>query len=310
MIEIFILDKGIKSINVSELPLHKGKRMWIHLHKPDEANTDTLKAMSIHSTSREDLRHQLQRSKLETFPNYIYFVAYTVGTKGEKIEADFVLGKNFLITSVFEDLPGFRAFFVYKRKLEKFLKLGPDFLMHTLLDKLIDAYFPYVEDIDERLDDIEERIFGKKENGIINDLYHIRREVLRLRRTVMIQQQKIAVLALQKSAFISEGARGYFRDIYDHSARISEAVDGFRDLIDSTQVTHSSITSNRTNEIIKVLTIMSATMLPLTLLTGWYGMNFTNLPGLADPGGYWHAILAGIAIVGILLFYYKKKGWF
>lgn len=307
--EIYLLDRGLRKISEKNLASCRNKRLWISISKPASSDTNKLKVMNIHSTTREDLRHQMQRSKLESFENYIYLVVYSVNGSGKKIELDFVLGKNFLITSTYEELPFIDELKNDKAKLTRLLKLGPDFMMHYILDRAIDLYFPYLEKLDDEIDVLEERIFAKKDTNIINALFKLRREVLRLRRTVVPQQQKIGVLTLQKSKFISDGARLYFRDIYDHSARISETVEGFRDLIESTHDTYASLTTQKLNEIIKVLTIMSVTLLPLTLLTGWYGMNFKYLPGLDDPSGYWHPVLAGIGIVGILLFFFKRKGW-
>ncbi len=309
MIEVFYFDGMMKKAKNGGLSSYKGKKAWINLYKPTEQDLEKLKALNIHSTTREDLGNQMQRSKLETFERYIYLVVYTIDSAGNKIELDFVLGKNFLITSTYDDLPFIKALSDESRKMTKLIKLGPDFLMHYMLDKAIDSYFPFLDDLDDQIDELEDKIFSKKDFNIINEIFNLRREVLRLRKVVVPQQQKIGMLVLNRSRFISFRARLYFRDAYDHAVRISETVDGFRDLIESTQDTHSSITSQKLNEAIKVLTIMSVTMLPLTLVTGWYGMNFHALPGLDNPSGYWVVVLEGIAIVGILMFYYKKKGW-
>ncbi len=309
MLEVFYFDGMVKKARNGSLSSFKGRKAWINLYKPAAQDLERLKALNIHSTTREDLGNQMQRSKIETFEKYIYLVVYTVDSAGNKIELDFVLGKNFLITSTFDDLPFVKNLADDSKRLGRLLKLGPDFLMHFMLDRSIDSYFPLLDDMDDRIDDLEEKIFSKKDVNVINEIFNLRREVLRLRRIVVPQQQKMGMLVLNRSKFISQRARLYIRDVYDHSVRITETVDNFRDLVESTQDTHASIASQKMSEVIKVLTIMSVTMLPLTLITGWYGMNFVELPGLKEPAGYWHVILVGIAIVGILMFYYKKKGW-
>ncbi len=310
MIDVFLCDRGFRKIKEKEIAANRNKRLWVGLFRPNKDETDFLKSLGIHSTTREDLRHQMQRPKLEVFEKYIYLVTYAVNGKGKRVEVDFVIGRNFLVTGYFDELPFLKALKEDKRRMEKLLKLGPDFLMHYILDKAIDSYFPYLDGMDDEIDHIEEGVFSKKDTAnVINSIFRARREILKLRRIVIPQQQKLGILALHHSKFISEGSKLYFRDVYDHSVRISETIEGFRDLIESTQITYSSITGQRMNEIIKVLTIMSVTLLPLTLLTGWYGMNFKHLPGLDEPSGYWHAVLAGIGIVGILVYYYKRKGW-
>jgi len=188
---------------------------------------------------------------------------------------------------------------------------GSAFLLHQILDQVVDYYSPVLDDFDQRIDELEETIFTLKEpnNEILVQIMDLKRSVLRLRR--ISNKQMDIMLRMSRGEFhlIPEEMRPFYRDVYDHIVRVTDLAESYRDLISGSLEAYLSVVSNRMNEIMKVLTIFSAIMLPLTFIAGVYGMNFDNMPELHSRYGYFGALIVMIAIaVGMLIFFWRR-GW-
>lgn len=309
MIEIFALNGKAERVDKKIASIKKGKRVWINLVKPLKEEIEELKPLNIHPTTQEDLRKPHQRPKIDEFDNYLYIVIYGLDKKFKRIQLGFLIGNNFLITTAPGEYESFKELQEDKEKLTKFLIKGPDFLLHHFIDKIVDNYFPVLDGIDEEIERLEKELFEKQERALVNRLFDLRKEIIQIRKVIAPQRDRIGFLARMDTPFISKEATLYFRDVYDHMVRVTDAIENYRELITSTQEAYLTIVSNKLNEVMKVLTVIATIILPLTLVVGWYGMNFSYMPELEWQYGYPMVMGLSFLIFFGMVFYFKKKGW-
>jgi magnesium transporter len=184
-------------------------------------------------------------------------------------------------------------------------------LLHTILDELVDLYMPIIDDFDEAINDLEERVFDKRSssNSILGEIMDLRRSAARLRRISARQLEVLYRLSHGEFPQIPEKVIPFYRDVHDHLVRISDISEGYRDLVGSLFDMHFSVVANKTNDVMKTLAVLSSIILPLSLIAGIYGMNFENMPELKSSTGYF--VILGIMafITVVLLIYFWRRGW-
>src|SRR5262245_50361415 len=293
--EILVYRPGIPKIQedftAEDLPeLHKDQSavIWVDMERPGEAEERVLlDVFKFHPLTVEDCRENRHYPKIEEFHNYIYFIVHgvTADTSPDRfntIELDGFLGPNYVITYHHEM---FRSINNVKKQLTTSpvsCQRGPAFLLHQILDQIVDYYSPVLDDFDERIDQLEDNIFSfrRPNDAILEQIMELKRSVLRLRRISAKQMDIFYRLSRGEVHLIPQPMLPFYRDIYDHLVRVTDLAESYRDLISGALEAYLSVVSNRMNEIMKVLTIFSAVMLPLTFLAGVYGMNFDNIPEL------------------------------
>jgi magnesium transporter len=183
--------------------------------------------------------------------------------------------------------------------------------LHQILDQVVDFYSPVLDDFDDRIDRLEDDIFTLKRpnNEILSQIMDLKRSVLRLRRISGKQMDILHRMSRGEFSLIPEDMRPFYRDVYDHLVRVVDLAENYRDLISGSLEAYLSVVSNRLNEIMKVLTIFSAVMLPLTFIAGVYGMNFDNMPELHSRYGYYGAWILMIAVAVAMLLFFWRRGW-
>jgi magnesium transporter len=322
--EIFVYREGETKVasgfTVEQLPeLLKEEKsvIWVDMPEPTEADDRILlDVFHFHPLTVEDCRENRHYPKIEEFPAYLYFIVHgvTANTTPDRfntIELDGFLGPNFVITYHHEM---FRSINNVKKQLTTSpvaCQRGPAFLMHQILDQIVDYYSPVLDDFDERIDELEDNIFSLKQpnNAILEDIMDLKRSVLRLRRISAKQMDIFYRLSRGEVHLIPQGMLPFYRDIYDHLIRVTDLAENYRDLLSGSLEAYLSVVSNRMNEIMKVLTIFSAIMLPLTFIAGLYGMNFDNLPELHWAYSYFVVLgLMLIVALGMLIMFWRK-GW-
>ncbi len=176
---------------------------------------------------------------------------------------------------------------------------------------MVDHYVPVIEDFDVYITKLEDRIFRlrKADNRVLAEVIRLKRNVLRMRRTSQKQLDIVYRLSHGEFRQIEEKMLPFYRDIFDHLQRVSDLSESYRDLADSLMNTYLSVLSNRNNEVMKTLTIFSAIMLPLTVITGIYGMNFENMPELKTRTGYFVVLAVMALVASLLIFYFWRQGW-
>lgn len=287
------------------------------------ANATKLKAIAelfgLHPLALEDVVNRHQRAKLEEYEDHDFIIA-RMATSTECADTEQIaifLGKDFVVTMQ-EGQPGdtlqeVRAKLRQKRGSVR--AIAADHLAYSILDAVIDGYFPLLEAYGEQLECIEDQILRRPTTDAVSELHRLKRDLLTLRRTMWSQREVVHAMLRESSPFVSAEARVFLRDVYDHSVRIIELVETFRELGSDLMDLYLSSISNRLNEIMRVLTVISTIFIPLTFIVGVYGMNFDyakspwNMPELHWKFGYiglWGVMIAVAAGLGI---YFWRKGW-
>lgn len=263
----------------------------------------------------EDILNTKHRPKFEVFDNYIYIVLkmMTFDSESRELKSEqisIVLGPNYVIT--FQEIEGDVFDPVRKRIANpngRFRKSGPDYLTYALIDTIVDNYFPLADQIKDQLEEIEEGLLEKPDIEILHNLHYLRRELVRIRKNIRPVREVISGFERAESGLIKTTTKKYIRDVLDHVIQITDTFDSVRDLLTGLQEMNLTVTSNRMNEVMKVLAIFATVFIPLTFIAGVYGMNFDLMPELKWPWGYPLA-LGLMAAVGISMFIsFKLKKW-
>lgn len=269
----------------------------------------------LHPLTIEDIVNTQQRPKVEFFDNYIALnlKMYTFDINTYELDIDhvsLVLGKNFVLT--FQERQG-DLFDAIRTRIQynkgKIKKGGADYLAYSLLDAIVDGYFKVLDRIGDEIETIEEKLFTNPEASILEDLHDLRQELIFFRKTVWPLRTIMNELDRQETELIEDSTSVYLRDLYDHVVQVIETLETFREMLSGHLEVYLSTISNKTNEIMKFLTIIGTIFIPLTFIAGVYGMNFKYMPELEWRWGYYliWAIMIGIGVA--LLAYFRKKNW-
>jgi magnesium transporter len=186
---------------------------------------------------------------------------------------------------------------------------GMDFMLHQILDRVIDNYFPKLEILEDRIEELETAVFANPKPELINLIFELRHHVVHLKRIAIQEREVFAAISRGAFPFVNERAQVYFRDIYDHVFRIVETADNHRETLNIILQAYLSTVSNKLNNTMRVLTVIATIMLPLTVITGIYGMNFMYMPELGWRYGY-HMTLFGMAVLAVgMLAYFRNRNW-
>jgi len=326
--EVFLYRKGSDEIeegftkeDLPALLADENNVVWVDLQgetpeKAHEAKDVLLNVFNFHYLTVEDCLETRNQPKVEVFPHYLYFIVH--GVKNETNSVNFVtkeldgyLGKNFVVTFHVERFRSIKKVKSQIRTNAFACQRGSAYLLHQMLDQLIDLYMPVVDDFDNTINVLEDRVFRMKKGNtaILEEIMDLRRSVARLKRISARQLDVLYRLSHGEFPQIPENVLPFYRDVHDHLLRISDLAESYRDLVSGLFDIHFSVTANKTNDVMKVLAIFSAIMLPLSLIAGIYGMNFENMPELHSPHGYYLTLAFMIIIAVTLLFYFWRKGW-
>jgi magnesium transporter len=284
---------------------------WINIDGlKDKAKLEKIcKHFNLHPLVIEDILHTEQRPKVEDYDDYLYIVVRMLDfdekknhIKSEQISV--VLGPACVISFQERDGDTFTAVRERIRKDKgKVRRMGPDFLAYSLLDTIVDRYFVILERLGERIESMEEAMIRSPSPKILHQIHRLKRELVTLRKSVWPLREVVNALEREtrsKSPLIKKGMQFYLRDLYDHTIQVIDTVETYRDVSSGMLDIYLSSVSNRMNEIMKVLTVIGTIFIPLTFVTGWYGMNFLFMPELHHPLGY-PAVLLFMALVAVTM---------
>lgn len=278
------------------------------------------KHFGIHPLTLEDVLNCGQRPKLEDYGTYHFLVMKSLridadnGLETEQIS--FVLSEHFVIT--IQEIPG-DSFEAVRERIRKgkgqIRQMGPDYLAYALIDALIDEFFPVLEKYGERLEALETAVLSFATPATLNEIHQIKRELLMVRRAAWPEREVINALQRDDHELIGKETRIFLRDCYDHTIQVIDMIETYRDLAAGLLEVYLSSVSNRMNEIMKVLTIISTIFIPLNFIAGLYGMNFHpdspyNMPELSWRYGYPAVLIVMATVAGGLVLYFRRKGWF
>jgi magnesium transporter len=289
--------------------------LWVDLAAPSVPESLILSdTFAFHPLSVEDAMSAVQYPKVEAYDDYLYIILHGIDFHGtrhsfETHDVDFFLGRNYLVTVHDGHAQSIRDLREHAMRNPKILAEGPVPLFHRSVDSMVDHYRPEVEKLGDRLDELEKAIFEKPDPALVKQILDEKRRVAALRRIITPQRDVIARLARRDFVNISTEMSFRFRDVYDHLVRIADDAMIFQDRITGMLDAHLSNVSNRLNEVMKVLTVVSTIFMPLTLLTGIFGMNVTlpRFPGGDAQQFWWLFAIMTFVVIGMLAVFRRKR---
>lgn len=272
-------------------------------------------SFSLHPLVLEDVVNTDQRPKAEDNGSYIFLVLKLISPSSTGVateQVSILFGENWLI-SFQEGLDG-DPFAVIRERLKnekgRLRTSGADYLAYALMDVIVDNYFLVLEEIAERIEDLEEELMGTPTPETLSGIYRLKRELLLLHRSVWPLREVVSALIRRDSHLVNEFTVTYLRDLYDHTIQVIETTETLRDMLSGMLDIYLSTVSNRMNGIMKVLTIIATIFMPLTFIAGLYGMNFKHMPELELPWAYPAVLLLMLLVVIGMLFFFRRKRWF
>jgi magnesium transporter len=311
------VSEGFTPEQLPELLQDQKSVLWVDMESPSERDDRVLlDIFRFHPLTVEDCRANRHHPKIEEFPDYLYFIVHGVHTntgpdRFDTIELDGYLGPNYVVTYHHDPFNSVDKVKRIVRSSPVTCQRGADFLLHQIIDLIVDDYLPVMDSFDERINKMEDDIFKRQRpnNQMLEQILGLKRSILRLRRISSKQLDVLYRISHGQFALISPATLPFYRDIYDHIGRVTDLAENYRDLISDALSAYLTVVSNRLNQIMKVLTIFSAIMLPLTFIAGVYGMNFDNMPELHTRYGYYVVWLVMISVTIFMLLYFRRKGW-
>ncbi len=309
-----VVEKDIDNVQAIPEFLSKYPVTWVRVTGLGDLSivTQLGELFGIHRLALEDVLNVHQRPKVEQYNNHCYIVLRAVrqeeGFGSEQISI--FLGKNFVLS--FQEQPGKYFDPVLDRIREgkgRSRTAGPDHLTYALVDAAIDGYFPVLERYGEKLEELEDAIVSQPTGKFFEQIHEMRHGLLALRRAAWPLRETMNILHREPIPLIDEEERVYLRDCYDHVVQIIDLLENYRDVTSGLMEVYLSSISNRTNETMKVLTVISAIFLPPTLIAGIYGMNFEHMPELKWMLGYPYSIVLMAVLSVAMVLYFKSKGW-
>jgi len=270
--------------------------------------------MGVHPLFIEDIRNTEQRPKVDEHEDYLFILMKMLElNKAEEVteeQVSLLLNKNTVLS--FQETPG-DVFDNVRDRLRNsrgvVRTLGADYLAYSLIDAIVDNYFTVLEKIGEKIEVLEENLMDNPRTEVLNELHKARREMITLRRSVWPLRSVISFLQQCCHPVLGSHMNIYFRDIYDHTIQIIDAVETNRDIISSILDIYLTSVNNKLNEIMKFLTIIGTIFMPLSFIASLYGMNFRYMPEIEQIWGYPYALALMLITSALLLFYFRRKKW-
>jgi magnesium transporter len=314
-------DSAPVDATIEELPglmAEPGTIVWVDMLEPGERERKCLEEVfKLHPTVIEDMLADAPTPKLERFPSYLYVVLHALVPGWEKTgdivisELDVMIGKEFLLTSHGGALPSVEHAWEHARKKPESMRKGPAYCAYLIADVLTERFLPLMERLDHDIDALETKIMKNPGPQVLEMIFDLKHKLQRLRRLGLHQREVLNRLSRgdREMEIVPEEVKPFFRDAYDNFVRVVDLNDSFREIVSSSMEAYLSMQGHKLNEIMKVLTLISTIMLPLTFIAGVYGMNFEIMPELHWQYGYFSA-LGAMGITAIAFFvYFRRKGW-
>jgi magnesium transporter len=320
--------------DLPELPangchLPDGEVWWIDLDDPSEEEEDLVfrKFLPVHALTLEDMRLPRREPdrpphfpKAEEFPDYLFVVATPLRPVDEQkdaraidptrcvVQLSAVLTHQVLITHHYTPLSAVGGVKQFLHRHAEQAGRGPDYLFHLVLDQIVDEYAPEVDHLVTRLDEIEVQVFQTPSGQLVAELVHLKRRVIALRKTLILMREVLARLIRGEFELVDDREIAYYRNVFDHLVRYTELIEGAREMVSDLMQTHLAAQSNKLNGIMKALAMVSTVILPMSLISGIYGMNFKHMPELDWQYGYPIALglMVVVAVIALAVFYKKK----
>lgn len=293
----------------------EGTTLWVDMCKPTDQELFSLTHdFRFHPLAIEDVIAEKSRTKIDDYDRYLFLVFHIADYAGREeglriTELNFFLMKNALVTVRHHDHRIFDYLYTRATRDERLVTRGPDYLMHAIIDAVVDNYNATLEILEEVVDKVEDDVLGTPNQETLASIFTIRRDIVNIKRVVSPQKEVVNQLSRQGYDLINPNLKVYFSDIHDHLVRIIDMADTHREILNTSLEVYYSTVSTRTNEVIKVLTILTAVFIPPTLISGIWGMNFIDLPFSHSRFGFFIVVGVISAIVVTMLLFFKRRNW-
>ncbi len=293
--------------------------VWVDLTiRSDEDAAILRDVFSFHELTIEDcVSPRIDPARIDDYADYLFLImqavaGYNAEEEVEPIEVDFYLGPNYVVSCHREPVRAIEQFRELCNRDERHFRGTPDWVLHGIIDAIVDEYLPLVDAVDETIDKLEEEVLERPDTRLMRHIMLAKRNALRIRRATIPQREIMQRLSRGEFAkFIRPETTMYYRDVFDHLTRIDYLIEAVRDLADGALNTYLSVISNRLNQIMKVLTAAATVFLPLTLISGIYGMNFQDnqFPGFGEPWGFAAVVGFMVVLTVSLLAFFRWRDW-
>jgi magnesium transporter len=316
-------DQTLEESEVEEVTLLAARRQmptvtWINVDGLHDINFmgELGQIFDLHPLIVEDILNTQQRPKMESHEGHIFVVLKTLFSVQDSAEihseqVSLILGPGYVLS--FQEEAG-DVFAPVRQRIRsrkgRICGRGPDYLFYALIDAVVDHYFVELEKVQERLEILEDAVFGNPTVSILAEIQRLKIELLSFRKAIWPLRETINGLLRDESDLITEKTEIFLKDVYDHSIQVIDTVEGFRDTVSGLLDVYLSSISNRMNEVMKVLTIIATIFIPLTFVAGIYGMNFEYMPELKLPWAYPLVWLVMLIVASGMIVYFRRKGWF
>jgi magnesium transporter len=270
------------------------------------------KSFNLHPVTNEDLINRDQRVKIEEFDTYAFVVFFALrrftGDSLDTEEIHVVLSKNALLTSYTEPLDIARRVFERCTSDPRLLTNGPDFLLYLLSDAVVDAYFPILDALEDEIDELEDAVIANPARSRMHRIFQLKRILVELRKLFSPERERFNALSRRDFPYIQPRTAVYFRDVHDHLVRAHEMTESYRDFVINVMDAYLAATSNRLGQVMKQLTIIATIFMPLSFLTGFFGMNFNHIP-FHNPWLLFLAVGTMVTLPFVMLLLFLRAGW-
>jgi magnesium transporter len=291
---------------------------WINIERPRAVDRGWLEEhFAFHPLDYEDVFSRNQRPKIDEYDDYIFIVLHFprydkhVG-RLNAAELDLFIGPDFVVTLPNEPLQPleylFERFRTNEELRKQYFSKGPGYLLYKIVDDCVDASFPMLRKMGNKLEHLEEEIFEGRSAEIVRDLSNVKQEIINFRKIIRPQRAVIADLERTKQRYIADDLDLYFDDINDASERIWQMLEGFKETAEALEDTNESVLAHRLNDVLRVLTVLTVVFLPLTLITGIFGMN-VRVPGEGNAAAFW-IVMGSMLVLAIgMIAFFRRRGW-
>jgi magnesium transporter len=308
--------RRVEAVDPAWLAPDAPETFWVDILQPGEPERRLLlDVFHFHELAVEDALAEVHHPKIEPYDGFLYLILHGIETarrqKGVATrDIDFFLGRNFLVSVHHAASRSIEAELEVCARHQHVLAEGPGNLLHRLVDRIVDHYSPEVDRLEERVEAIERAVFERPRRNPLQDILKLKGEVASLRRITLPQRDAIARLARREFPQISDALGYKFRDVYDHLVRLTEEAIFLQDRVTGLLDAHLANTSNRLNQVMKVLTVIATIFMPLTVLTGMYGMNvpLPHFPGGPGSQFWWVSGIMGM-VSGVMLWIFRRLEW-
>jgi magnesium transporter len=293
----------------------RGQRVWLEVEGLGDERVlrRIAELLHIHPLALADIVNVGQRPKADAYDGFELVICRMARAReGQALELEqvsLVLTRDVVVSFHEGERDLFDPVRARIRQGAVIRSMGTDYLAYALVDMLVDGYYPMLESVGEQLEELEDRVSERPGKELLSEIHRTRRQLLAFSRLVRQQRDAVAAMMRADHPLISDAVRVYLRDSLDHATQISDVLDSFRESALGLVEIYLSSVGQRTNEIIKVLTILSSIFIPLTFIVGVYGMNFEHMPELRWKYGYLMTWALMAAVVGGLLWYFRRNGW-